>query len=447
MNTALTSSVRCRFAPSPTGNVHIGNIRTAIYNWLVARHHGGKFLLRIEDTDRERSTPEAVQGVLNAMDWLGLTIDEEPVYQSTRREAHLAMAEQLLASGHAYKEDKGNTGRGEAVIFRMPGEDMGFDDLVKGPLRKAAADLKDFVIVRSDGNPVFHLANVADDIAMNINLVIRGDDHVENTYRHLALYQALGAPLPSFAHLPMIVNHQGKPYSKRDGDAYVGDFQAKGYLPEALFNFLVLLGWAPGDDREFLSREELVALFDLDRVGSNPAQFDLVKFENLNGQYMRALPDSDYKTQFTACLAEAGLIPDDDAYLDRVIPLLKERIKKWPDTAEQAHYFFSDHFSFDEKAVRKRLQREGALENLLALREAFAALPDFTATALDEALRNLAEQQGAKPADFIHPVRVAVTGQAGGPSLFELLEVLGRDRVLDRMAKAKETVASLNPSE
>lgn len=438
MTTSPAPSVRCRFAPSPTGRVHIGNIRTAIYNWLVARHRGGKFLLRIEDTDRERSTPEAVRLLLETMEWMGLDVDEEPLYQSTRRDAHLAAAEKLLASGQAYKEDKGNTGRGEAVIFRMPGEDMAFDDLVKGSLRKAAADLQDFVIVRSDGNPVFHLANVADDIEMGINLVIRGDDHVENTYRHLALYRALGAPPPSFAHLPMIINARGKPYSKRDDDAYVGFFRDLGYLPEALFNYLVLLGWSPGDDREFLSRDELVSLFSLDRVGSNPAQFDFAKLDNLNGQYMRSLPEAAYRETFRRKLTEAGLDTSDDAHLDRVIPLLKERIKNWTEAADQARYFFTNDFPFDEKAVRKRLLAEGALDRLEALRERFASLTEFTAPALEEALRTLADETGAKPADYIHPVRVAVTGQAGGPGLFELLEVLGRDRVLARMAAARQ---------
>ena len=213
------TQVRTRFAPSPTGQVHIGNIRAAIFNWLYARHAGGQFLLRIEDTDRARSTPEAVRAVLNAMEWLGLNWDTEPLYQSTRTTAHLAAAEELLRNGHAYKEDKGGTGQGECILFRMPGTDMGFHDEIKGDLAKKAADMKDFVIVRSNGTPVFHLANVVDDIHMQITHIIRGDDHVENTYRHVALFQALGAPVPKYAHLPMIVNAQGTPYSKRDGAA------------------------------------------------------------------------------------------------------------------------------------------------------------------------------------------------------------------------------------
>ena len=213
--------IRTRFAPSPTGNVHIGNMRAAIYNWLFARHHGGQFLLRVEDTDLERSTPEAVQNVLDAMDWLGLDVDEDPLYQSTRREAHLAAAQDLIDRDLAYRSDFGKPEQGECTVFRMPGKDMAFTDLVKGEMAKKAEDMKDLVIVRSDGSPVFHLANVLDDIEMGVTHVIRGDDHVENTFRHIALYEAFGAAVPRFGHLPMIVNQSGKPYSKRDGDAYV----------------------------------------------------------------------------------------------------------------------------------------------------------------------------------------------------------------------------------
>ncbi|MCO5060981.1 MAG: glutamate--tRNA ligase [Kiritimatiellae bacterium] len=430
-------TLRTRFAPSPTGQVHIGNLRAAIFNWLFTRHAGGEFLLRIEDTDRERSTPEAVQAVLNAMQWLGLTTDGEALYQSTRREAHLAAAETLLQSGHAYKLDKGGTGKGEAVLFKMPGTDMAFRDLIKGDLHKAAADLPDFVIVRSDGNPVFHLANVVDDIHMGITHVIRGDDHVENTYRHVALYQALGAPVPQFAHLPMIVNAQGKPYSKRDGAAYVGDFRDKGYEPDALFNYLALLGWNPGDDREVMPREELVAAFSLDRVQSKAAQFDFRKFEWMNAEYLKRLPPDSYRARFRRELEESKLLPADisENYLDSVSSLLRERIKSWPETTLQAGYFFTEHYSFDPDAVRKRLKKEGAPELLAALREAFSALPNFDAASTETALRALAETRGVNASELIHPLRVIVTGQPGGPSLFHLLEVIGRERVLARMAR------------
>jgi glutamyl-tRNA synthetase len=424
-------NIRCRFAPSPTGSVHIGNMRAAIYNWLFARHTGGAFLLRVEDTDRERSTAEAVKTVLDAMAWLGLNVDEEPMYQSTQRDAHLAAAEKLLAAGHAYKLDKGGTGKGEAVLFKMPGRDMSFRDEIKGELKKDAANLQDFVIVRSDGNPVFHLANVVDDIAMGITHIIRGDDHVENTFRHVALFEALGATPPTYAHLPMIVNAQGKPYSKRDGAAFVGDFQAQGYLADALFNYLVLLGWSPGDDREVMTRDEIVKLFTLDRVQAKPAQFDMKKFLWMNNEYIQRAPAEEWTARFRAAFPEAA----DETYLAKVIELMKPRVKVWADVAS-AVYFFRDEFPFDEEAVQKRLRAPGASELISAICEKYAVLSLFDAASLESALRELADARGLKPADLIHPVRIAVSGQPGGPSLFHMLELIGRERVLARLGAA-----------
>ncbi len=421
-------TVRTRFAPSPTGQVHIGNIRTAIYNWLFARHEGGHFLLRVEDTDRERSTPEAVRAVRDAMDWLGLTVDETPLFQSTRREAHLAAAEQLLAAGHAYKADKGGTGKGEAVIFRMPGDAMEFQDLIKGALRKEAENLQDFVIVRSDGNPVFHLANVVDDIHQRITHVIRGDDHVENTFRHLALYRALGAPTPQFSHLPMIVNAQGKPYSKRDGAAYVGDFRAAGYEPHALFNYLALIGWSPGEDRELMTREEMIQLFTLDRVKSHAAQFDVKKLQWMNAEILQRAPDAEWERHFR----EQFPNETDSDYWANVIALMKPRVKMWSDIAN-AGYFFGEDYPFDPDAKAKRLDAPGAKDLLKLIRDAYAAARSFDPAALENILKQTAESRGLKPADLIHPIRVAVSGQPGGPSLYHMLEVLGRDRVLARL--------------
>lgn len=428
--------IRTRFAPSPTGHVHIGNMRAAIYNWLFARSTGGAFLLRVEDTDRERSTPEAVETVIEAMDWLGLEPDAPPLYQSSRREAHLAAAEDLLHRGLAYKEDKGNTGRGEAVVFRMPGRDMKFEDDIKGSLKKKSKHLQDFVIVRSDGSPVFHLANVVDDIHMGITHVIRGDDHVENSFRHIALYEALGAEVPHFAHLPMIVNAQGKPYSKRDGAAFVGDFREKGYLAEALFNYLALLGWSPGDDREVMTREEMIASFTLDRVQSSAAQFDWKKFEWMNGEHLRRLPRDVHRGKYLEAIPAAAADPD---YLDAVIQVMEERIKKWDDIAPMAGFFFTEEYEYDPQAVEKRLRAPGALEGLAELRAAYAVLPVFNAETTEQALRDLAEARAIKPAELIHPVRIAVSGIPQGPSLFHMLEVLGQERVLNRMQATEAT--------
>lgn len=429
---------RVRFAPSPTGHVHIGNVRAAIFNWLFARHTGGQFLLRVEDTDRERSTPEAVRTLLDVMAWLGLDYAEEPLYQSTRTEAHQEAAERLLAAGHAYREDKGSTGRGEAVIFRMPGTDMAFHDEIKGDLRKSADDMRDFVIVRSSGAPVFHLANVVDDIHMGITHVIRGDDHVENTYRHLALFRALGAPPPRYAHLPMIVNAQGKPYSKRDGDAYVGEFRAKGYLPEALFNYLALLGWSPGGDREIMTRQTMSELFDLARVQSSPAQMDLKKLMWMNGEYVKAQPREVFEAECAAVLRQRGLwgAGPDPAYFRRVLEVMGERIKFHRDVAEGAGFFFTEEYPYDEAAVEKRILKPRAQEQLRAARAAFAAAPAFDAVTLEATLRGLAASAGVGLSDWVHPVRVAVSGMAIGPSLFHMLEVLGRERVLSRLQRA-----------
>lgn len=427
--------IRTRFAPSPTGHVHIGNMRAAIYNWLFARHHGGSFLLRMEDTDRARSTEEACATVLDAMEWLALGIDEDPLYQSTRIEHHLKAADELLSKGLAYREDKG--GKGECVVFRMPGQDMQFEDEVKGQLKKKAKDMQDFVIVRSNGTPVFHLANVLDDIEMGVTHIIRGDDHIENTYRHIALYRALGAKPPRYAHLPMIVNHQGKPYSKRDGDAFVGDFREQGYLSEALFNYLALLGWSPGDDREIMTRDEMVAAFDLERVQSSPARMDAKKLLWMNGQYMQMLPRSQLAKDLRRLLEEAGLWRSEfaDGYFEKVLDAMAERLKLKRDIVDQAAFFFSEDYGFDPKAVRKRLERAGALEGLKLLADRFAALDDFSEENLEQALMRLAADLGVGNGALIHPCRVAVSGMMTGPGLYEMLAILGRERVLKRIAR------------
>ena len=351
----MAEQIRVRFAPSPTGKVHIGNIRAAIFNWLFARHVGGAFLLRVEDTDLERSTPEAIQALLDCMKWLGLDWDGEILYQTSQRAHHLEVAEDLLRRGLAYRENKG--GQGECVIFRMPKEGViAYDDLVKGHLKKQAKDTQDFVIVRSDGSPVFHLANVLDDITQGVTHIIRGDDHVENTFKHIQLFKALGAPIPRYAHLPMIVNNQGKPYSKRDGAAFVGEFREQGFLPDALFNFLALLGWAPGDDREIMTRQEMAQAFDFAHCKASPARFDVKKLTWMNGEYVARQP-----------------------------------------------------------------------------RAAIEAAPDFTVASLEALVRALGEAKGCGMGPLVHPIRVAVSGRAEGPGLFEMLWLLGRERTLRRL--------------
>ena len=432
------TNVRVRFAPSPTGQVHIGNIRAAIFNWLFARHAGGAFLLRVEDTDRERSTPEAIQTLLEVMKWLDINSDEPPVYQSERTARPLEVAEAMLAAGAAYRENR--DGKGECIVCRMPAEgDLEFNDAVKGRIRKRAEDTTDFVIVRSDGTPVFHLANVVDDHDMGITHVIRGDDHTENTFKHLQIFRAMGAEPPVYAHLPMIVNHMGKPYSKRDGAAFVGDFQAQGYLPEALFNFLALLGWAPGDDREIMTRDEMAAAFDLGRCKSSAARFDVKKLVWMNGEYLRNLPRRRLDDEFRARLEGAGLARDavSPADWEAILELMIPRTKFFGEIPGNCAYFFTEDYAFDPRAVEKRLKPEGTRELLGEIAEAFASLPEFTAAATEAALRNMAERRGTGLGTLVHPVRVAVSGSGEGPGLFEMLELLGRDRVCARLRRAQ----------
>jgi glutamyl-tRNA synthetase len=521
-------TVRTRFAPSPTGNVHIGNMRAAIYNWLYARHCGGKFLLRVEDTDRERSTQAAIDTLLEAMNWLGLDYDEEACYQSKQMDAHLEATQKLIDKGLAYRHAKGEGG--EATLFRIPfdcenvpgvnvlgsaslkihpdepvcvnftgvqyfavskkgkavadeccfaglkdmklidaeghelfslneniadvlsGEksfeikgavemrftrrEISFVDMVKGRLSKPLDSMKDMVIVRSDGTPVFHIANVCDDVLQNITHIIRGDDHVENSYRHIFLFNALDYEVPKYGHLPMIVNKQGKPYSKRDGDAFIGDFRTKGFLGETLFNYLVLLGWNPGDDREVLSAEEMVREFDIEKVQNSPAQMDMKKLEWMNGEYLHALPPEIFMAGCQADLEANGVIVEDEAYLKQVLDLVSERIKLFTEVTEQTKFFFSDSFEIDEKAVQKRVQKEGVKETLETVRGILAGLESFTAESTDAALHKFVEESGLGFGQVMPPIRLAVSGQGSGPDLFPLLGVLGRERVLARIDQA-----------
>lgn len=427
--------VRVRFAPSPTGKVHIGNIRAAIFNWLYARHVGGKFLLRVEDTDLERSTPEAIQTLLECMEWLGLDYDEPVVYQTHNVQKHLEAAEKLLAEGYAYKETEGP--KAGCIVFRMPKEGrLEFEDLVKGRMKKKAEDTQDFVIVRSDGSPVFHLANVVDDMLQNITLVIRGDDHVENTFKHIELFKALGYTPPQYAHLPMIVNNMGKPYSKRDGAAFVGEFREQGYLPETLFNFLLLLGWAPGDDREVMTREEMIEAFSLERCKSSPSRFDMKKLRWMNGEYIAKQPKEQFKAELVARLKAAGL-PEQplNGDLDAVITPVQPRTKVYTEIPANCIYFFTEEYPFDEAAVAKRLKQPGVRELLEEMATRFEALEDFSEESTEAIVRQKSEELGGM-GSVVHPIRVAVSGITEGPGLFELLVLVGKERVVARLRKA-----------
>lgn len=432
------SDVRVRFAPSPTGKVHIGNIRAAIYNWLYARHTGGKFLLRIEDTDLERSTPEAIQALLECMQWLGLDYDEEAFYQTKNVKRHLEVVEKLIASGHAYRAERtsrdGKTGT--VVMFKMPTEGaIEFDDIVKGHMSKNAADIKDFAIVRSDGSPIFHIANVVDDIDQGITHIIRGDDHVENTFKHICIFKALGAPVPRYGHLSMIVNAQGKPYSKRDGAAFVGEFRDSGYLPEALFNYLLLLGWNPGDDREVLTREEMVDLFDLESVHVTAAKFDIKKLQWMNSEYIKRLGKDVFKSELVKRVEASGL-KTDGVDLDYLVEQLQIRTKFLGDMPENCKYFFTDDYDTDPKAVEKRLAKDGVKATLLDLVERFSKVDgsQWLAPNLEALVKELSQGNGMGP--WVHPIRVSVSGRMEGPGLFEMLQLLGKEKTLARLKDA-----------
>ena len=432
----MSNEVRVRFAPSPTGKVHIGNIRAAIYNWLYARHTGGKFLLRVEDTDLERSTPEAIQALLECMQWLGLDYDEDAFYQTKNKPRHMEAVEQLLTSGHAYKcERTSRDGKtGEVIMFKMPKEGtIEFNDIVKGKMAKKAEDIQDFAIVRSDGSPIFHIANVVDDIDQRITHIIRGDDHVENTFKHICIFKALGAAVPQYGHLSMIVNQQGKPYSKRDGAAFVGEFRDAGYLPDALFNYLLLLGWNPGDDREVLTKDEMIKLFDLEKVHVTAAKFDMKKLQWMNGEYIKQLPKDVFKAELIKSVEAIGL-KTDGVDLDYLVDQLQIRTKFLGDMPANCKYFFTDDYEFDPKAVEKRLAKEGVKEILLDLVERFSKVEDWRCETLENMVKELSQGNGMGP--WVHPIRVAVSGRMEGPGLFEMLQLLGKERTLKRLATA-----------
>ena len=438
----MSENIRVRFAPSPTGKVHIGNIRAAIYNWLYARHTGGRFLLRVEDTDLERSTPEAIQALLECMQWLGLDYDEEAFYQTKNKPRHMEAVEKLLASGHAYRcERTSRDGKtGEVIMFKMPTEGViEFDDIVKGKMSKKAEDIQDFAIVRSDGSPIFHIANVVDDIDQGVTHIIRGDDHVENTFKHICMFKALGAPVPKYGHLSMIVNQQGKPYSKRDGAAFVGEFRDQGYLPDALFNYLLLLGWNPGDDREVLTKSEMIELFDLSKVHVTAAKFDMKKLQWMNGEYIKRMPKDVFTSELVRRVNEAGMTIPEGYDTDYLVDQLQIRTKFLNDIPAACRCFFSDEFEMDEKAVEKRLKKEGVKALLVDLVERFKNAPDWKAPALENLVKELSQGNGMGP--WVHPIRVAVSGRGEGIGLFEMLQLLGREKTIARLSCAAEKYA------
>jgi glutamyl-tRNA synthetase len=432
----MSENVRVRFAPSPTGYLHVGGARTALFNWLYARHTGGTFVLRIEDTDKARNTEAAMQAIFDGMKWLGLDWDEGPqvggdrgpYYQGERESIYQRYFEKLKASGMVY-EDQG------AWRFRFVRKPIVMDDLVCGRVEVDMSNAEihpDMTIRRPDGGWIFHFVNVVDDIEMAITHVIRGDDHLSNTPKHLQLFEAFGATPPRYGHLPLILNPDGSKMSKRDTGSAVGWYAENGFLPEAVRNFLCLLGWNPKTTQELLSTEEVVQLFDVANINRKAAVFDLAKCEWMNQQYILRMRPEELAEAVEPYLTKAGIAFGSPAELVPVTALVRERLKRLSDAPAWMDYFFTEDFAFDPEAVEKVLRKPGAIDRLRALADAYRNVTDWNAGELEKVLKAEAANAGVKAGEFVHPVRVATTGRTVGASLYHTLEILGKDRTISR---------------
>jgi glutamyl-tRNA synthetase len=464
--TSQAGAVVTRFAPSPTGFLHIGGARTALFNWLFARHHGGRFLLRIEDTDRARSTREAIDAILEGMRWLGLDWDGPEYHQSQFAARHAEVAHELLARGHAYRcymtaeelgqqreraqaerrpyrvespwRDRGEADEGRACVLRLKAPREGetaIEDRVQGRVVVQNAELDDMVLLRSDGTPTYMLAVVVDDHDMGVTHVIRGDDHLNNAFRQLAIVRAMGWPEPVYAHVPLIHGQDGAKMSKRHGATSVMDYDDLGYLPEALSNYLLRLGWGHGDE-EIISRDEAVRWFDLAHVGRSPSRFDVRKLENLNGHYIREAADGRLGGLVAGRVGKLigrDLGTDEIALLVRAMPELKPRAKTLNELAEGATFLYRARpLDLDEKAAQLLSGEGGRL--LARIYAVLTALDEWTPTATEAAVRGVAETAGVKLGQVAQPLRAALTGRATSPGIFEVLVLLGREESLARIA-------------
>ena len=468
----MNKEVRVRFAPSPTGYLHVGGARTALFNWLFARHHGGKFILRIEDTDFARSSEEMVEGILEGLKWLGLTWDEGPYYQSQNLDRYREFADRLISRGNAYRcfcgieetaerqrgyQEKDREGSGKhtcaeftaeesgrragagepfAIRFRVPPDKTSFDDQVFGHIEVENKILEDFVLIRTDGIPTYHLVVVADDIDMGITHVIRGADHISNTPKQVLLYQAAGSPMPEFAHLPLILGPDKQRLSKRHGATSVMAYSDMGYLPDAFFNFLSLLGWSPGNDRELMPRSELIELFSLSGVGKADAVFGLEKLDWFNSQYLRnASPEILRELVLKEIQDKEIGNPKSEVFqadsLDAKLELLKVRAKKLIDFSTIFKAFFTDDFDYDPEACKKFLKDPKLAALIPALHDRYTEDTEFTLQSTENTLRELADQEGVKAGLLINAVRIALTGQGVAPGLFEVMLALGRTHNAD----------------
>jgi glutamyl-tRNA synthetase len=442
-------SVRVRFAPSPTGFLHIGGARTALFNWLYARHTGGTFVLRIEDTDAARNTVEAVEVILRGLRWLGLDWDEGPVsgdpdgpcagaqgpyFQSRRLDCYQRRVEELKSRGCAYERDG-------TVRFRMTREPVLIRDLVVGEVRRELTDREaldpDFVIVRSDGQPVFHLVNVVDDLEMGITDVIRGEDHLSNTSKHIALFGAFGAEPPRYAHIPLILNPDGSKMSKRDQGASLTSYLDEGYLPAAVVNYLCLLGWSPKDDRQILPIAEVIEKFDLPQILRANARFDLAKLQWLNWEHMKRLEPGAFRERALAVLSQQGIQLDGFGldYIDAALATCREKVKRFDDLPPFVDFYFQEPAPIPASEARPEFAVEHQ-PRVAHLRDALEKLERFDADTLQSTFKAVAIELGVKVGVLVHPVRLACTGRPVGPSLYHLMEVLGKARVISRLDRA-----------
>jgi glutamyl-tRNA synthetase len=442
-------SVRVRFAPSPTGYLHIGGARTALFNWLYARHTGGTFVLRIEDTDEARNSQEAVRVILDGLRWLGLEWDEGPTtadatgpskgsygpyFQSQRKAIYARRVQELKDKGLAYEREG-------AIRFRMTREPIVIPDVVVGDVTRPLTDREeqdpDFVIVRSDGVPVFHFVNVVDDLEMKITHVIRGEDHLSNTAKHIALFRAFGVEPPKYAHIPLILNKDGSKMSKRDRGASLTTYMDEGFVPAAVVNYLCLLGWSPKDNREKLPISEVIQRFDLPQILRHNARFDMDKMEWLAGEYLREASDEDFRRQGAEALQRGGCALDNYSpeYVRAALDTCKGKVKKYSELPAYAGFYFTDAIHLDPAVLAKDFTPENK-PRVQKLRDAFAQLAEFNAAKLEQTLKAIATECAVKAGVLVHPVRYAVTGSTAGPSLYHLLEILGKDRVLARLDTA-----------
>lgn len=473
------TGIRVRFAPSPTGYLHVGGARTAVFNWLFARHHGGVFVLRIEDTDRARSSEVMTRAILDGLEWLGLDWDEGPFHQADGVERHRSEALRLLAADRAYRcfctpaelEERRARAGGEAesfrydraclrtvpreeadrraaagqpfiMRFRVPEGETSWQDAVYGRLAFDNEEIEDFVILRSDGTPVYNMAVVSDDLDMRISHVVRGDDHISNTPKQILLYRALGHAPPVFAHVPLILGPDGRRLSKRHGATAIGEYRERGFLPAAMVNFLALLGWSPGGDEEILDPEALIDRFSLARINQKSAIFDTRKLEWLNGQYLSRTPPEQLEPLVTERLVGAGLARRDvlRARSERtlqLIDLLKTRARTLEDFVDYVRPFLVDIITYDDEAVRKHWKhRADVRARLAALRDRFSTVRSWDEETLEADLRALADELAVGAGKLIHPLRVALTGTAVSPGIFDVLVAIGPDLTLRRLDAA-----------